>query len=111
MITACGLGIVGDMVSQHIIEEKPLKQHDFVRTVRFAAFGPLIWVPISSKWILYAEKAFPIPPVTNLIKKVAIDQLLLGSLIAMIAFHYNECKSLVKTVTQISQKSELIIQC
>merc|ERR1739838_707024 len=92
-ITATGLGLVGDMISQHIIEEKPLSDHDFIRSIRFAAFGPLIWVPISSRWILYAEKAFPIPPLVNLFKKVAIDQLLLGSLIALIAFHYNELMS------------------
>ena len=53
-------------------------------------------MPISSRWILYAEKAFPIPPIVNLFKKVAIDQLLLGSLIALIAFHYNERKFLQK---------------
>lgn len=99
MITATGLGLVGDMISQHIIEEKPLSEHDFIRSVRFAAFGPLIWVPISSRWILYAEKAFPIPPILNLFKKVAIDQLLLGSLIALIAFHYNErkCSPILKS--------------
>ena len=90
MITATGLGLIGDMIGQHVIEGKSLDAHDWVRTVRFAAFGPLIWVPIANRWILFAEKAFPVPPVKNLFIKVGIDQFCLGSLLTLIAFNYNE---------------------
>lgn len=32
------------MIGQHVIEGKPWEKHDWIRTLRFAAFGPLIWV-------------------------------------------------------------------
>ena len=110
MITATGLGLIGDMIGQHVIEGKPWEKHDWIRTLRFSAFGPLIWVstmllvtpysfqtkniqvPLSSRWILFAEKRFPIPPTRNLFLKVGIDQFGLGTLLTLIAFHYNECK-------------------
>jgi len=93
VISSLALGFIGDVVGQHVIEKKPLEKHDWVRTVRFCGFGPLIWVPISNRWILFAEKAFPVPPVRNLFLKVGIDQFFLGSLLTLIAFHYNELLS------------------
>ena len=145
MITATGLGLIGDMIGQHVIEGKPWEKHDWIRTLRFSAFGPLIWVsfvymvtlsgymkicfsdpdqadqatdrsgqgpndlhltgadarlntniqvPLSSRWILFAEKRFPIPPTRNLFLKVGIDQFGLGTFLTLVAFHYNECKFL-----------------
>ena len=38
MITATGLGLVGDMISQHIIEEKPLSQ-GLTFLLRYLVFG------------------------------------------------------------------------
>jgi len=93
VITATGLGLIGDMIGQHVIEGKPWEKHDWIRTLRFSAFGPLIWVPLSSRWILFAEKRFPIPPTRNLFLKVGIDQFGLGTLLTLIAFHYNELLS------------------
>ena len=110
VITATGLGLIGDMIGQHVIEGKPWEKHDWIRTLRFSAFGPLIWVrrpccvpnlyfdikvPLSSRWILFAEKRFPIPPTRNLFLKVGIDQFGLGTFLTLIAFHYNEFKFLI----------------
>ena len=34
VITATGLGLVGDFIGQHIVEGKPFDEHDWIRTVR-----------------------------------------------------------------------------
>jgi len=88
MLTGSCLAYIGDGVAQMVIEQR--EKYDFVRGTRMAGFTLLIWAPLANRWMIFAERKFAGNSVTNLTKKVGIDQFMLGPALTTTFFCYNE---------------------
>jgi protein Mpv17 len=68
-------------MAQHGVEGTGTKGHDFGRTVRMASYGGLIFGPVATKWFGFLQKrvVFPGRPNTEIIARVAADQVLFAS--------------------------------
>ena len=66
------------------------KKYDFSRGTRMAAFRFFLLTPLENRWMIFAERKFTGRTLFNLTKKVSIDQLMIGPILMICFFTYNE---------------------
>ncbi|KAL9265615.1 SYM1-like protein [Drosera capensis] len=73
------LGILGSLVSRH----------DWVRALRMASYGFLLYGPGSYVWYQYLDRQLPQQTVGNLVLKVFLNQVVLGPCVIAVALAWN----------------------
>ncbi|GHJ87371.1 hypothetical protein NliqN6_3773 [Naganishia liquefaciens] len=100
MITSGTLFVIGDMISQHVIEERPFgpgvwsdekhataaedrqaEGHVWVRTARLAFYGTFIFAPLSHNWLRLLERVKLHSKMSTVLAKVALDVSVWGAFI------------------------------
>jgi len=67
----------GDIIAQQGFERRGLRKHDYMRTARFTAWGGCFFGPVAVQWYRILDRVrFPGRPNTELLTRVAADQLL-----------------------------------
>ena len=69
------------------------KKYDFSRGTRMAAFRFFLLTPLENRWMIFAERKFTERTIFNLTKKVSIDQFMIGPILMICFFTYNEGES------------------
>jgi len=90
LITGTMIGYAGDAIAQFLIEKS--RKYDFFRGTRMAAFRFFLLTPLENRWMIFAERKFSGRTLINLTKKVSIDQFMIGPILMMCFFTYNEGK-------------------
>ncbi|GAB6028175.1 hypothetical protein CHUAL_002381 [Chamberlinius hualienensis] len=73
VLTGVLMGL-GDVSAQLIVEKKPIKQVDLVRTGQFAAVGLFFVGPVLRTWFITLDRMFGAAGKTTAIKKLIVDQ-------------------------------------
>ncbi|KAJ9096087.1 hypothetical protein QFC19_007313 [Naganishia cerealis] len=100
MVTSGALFVIGDMISQHIIEQRPFgpgvwsdeahamgkeerqaEGHVWIRTARLAFYGTIIFAPLSHNWLRLLERVQLHSKMSTVLAKVALDVSLWGAFI------------------------------
>ncbi|XP_074367461.1 uncharacterized protein LOC141707914 isoform X2 [Apium graveolens] len=98
--TAGTLAVTGDTLAQ--LRERFLKfnspQHDFktlisdhnwLRSLRMASYGFLLYGPGSFAWYQFLERCMPKQTVQNIVIKVLLNQIVLGPCVIAVVFAWN----------------------
>ncbi|CAI5461485.1 unnamed protein product [Closterium sp. Yama58-4] len=114
-VTASGLALTGDTIAQLVeryrrrqakekeieaaspccrkrlrgVADKELWQHDFIRALRMASYGFLLYGPGSYVWYQYLDRMLPAPTLQNFVLKVAANQVVLGPCVLLVVFAWN----------------------
>ncbi|CAK9308710.1 unnamed protein product [Citrullus colocynthis] len=64
-------------------------QHDWIRSLRMASYGFLLYGPGSYAWYNYLDHVLPKKSVENLILKVILNQIVLGPTVIGVVFAWN----------------------
>ena len=90
--------LMGLRVHEHQFENQyklwieKAKKYDFSRGTRMAAFRFFLLTPLENRWMIFAERKFTGRTLFNLTKKVSIDQFMVGPILRICFFTYNEGK-------------------
>lgn len=85
--TAGTLFLVGDGISQHVIEKKPLKDHDYSRTALLGSYGTFVVGPGVALWYRFLNKQVTLKnKALNTLCRTALDQLIFAP--ASLAFFF-----------------------
>ncbi|KAA1098440.1 MpV17 mitochondrial inner membrane protein [Puccinia graminis f. sp. tritici] len=80
MATAAVIFPIGDAISQHLIDQKPWKDHNYSRTLRSITYGTLAWAPIAYKWNKTLNRiTYPTSKLKTVLCRVGIDMALFTS--------------------------------
>jgi len=90
LMTGTMIGYAGDAIAQLWIEKA--KKYDFSRGSRMAAFRFFLLTPLENRWMIFAERKFSGRTLFNLTKKVSIDQFMIGPILMICFFTYNESR-------------------
>ncbi|GMN67748.1 hypothetical protein TIFTF001_036825 [Ficus carica] len=66
-----------------------LSDHDWIRALRMASYGFLLYGPGSYAWYQYLDRYLPKPTVRNLMLKVLLNQIVLGPCVIAVVFAWN----------------------
>ncbi|KAE9457535.1 hypothetical protein C3L33_10566, partial [Rhododendron williamsianum] len=66
-----------------------LSDHDFLRALRMASYGFLLYGPGSYAWYQYLDRCMPNQTVENLLLKVLLNQIVLGPAVIAVVFAWN----------------------
>ncbi|KAG5545034.1 hypothetical protein RHGRI_017487 [Rhododendron griersonianum] len=66
-----------------------LSDHDFLRALRMASYGFLLYGPGSYTWYQYLDRCMPNQTVENLLLKVLLNQIVLGPAVIAVVFAWN----------------------
>ncbi|KAL5989777.1 hypothetical protein ACLOJK_010671 [Asimina triloba] len=66
-----------------------LSHHDWVRALRMASYGFLLYGPGSYAWYQYLDRCLPKPTFVNLSLKVLLNQIVLGPCVIAVVFGWN----------------------
>ncbi|CAI5960274.1 unnamed protein product [Closterium sp. NIES-64] len=114
-VTASGLALTGDTIAQLVeryrrrqakeieieaaspccrkrlrgVADKELWQHDFIRALRMASYGFLLYGPGSYVWYQCLDRMLPAPTLTNFVLKVTANQVVLGPCVLLVVFAWN----------------------
>ncbi|GAB2234771.1 hypothetical protein Drorol1_Dr00004036 [Drosera rotundifolia] len=66
-----------------------VSQHDWVRALRMASYGFLLYGPGSYVWYQYLDRQLPQQTVGNLVLKVFLNQVVLGPCVIAVALAWN----------------------
>ncbi|XP_024025124.1 protein Mpv17 isoform X2 [Morus notabilis] len=66
-----------------------LSDHDWLRALRMASYGFLLYGPGSYAWYQYLDRSLPKPTVRNLMLKVLLNQIVLGPCVIAVVFAWN----------------------
>ncbi|PIA33925.1 hypothetical protein AQUCO_03900048v1 [Aquilegia coerulea] len=102
-LTAASLTLTGDTIAQlssrwktiqpssdkKDVMETLLSNHDWLRSLRMASYGFLLYGPGSYAWYQYLDHALPKPTVENFLLKVVLNQVVLGPCVIGIVFAWN----------------------
>lgn len=64
-------------------------EHDWVRALRMASYGFLLYGPGSYAWYHFLDRCLPKPTVKNLVLKVVLNQVVLGPSVIAVIFAWN----------------------
>jgi len=71
---------IGDSISQHLIDKKPWKEHNYSRTLRSIAYGGLAWAPMAYQWNKVLSKiSYPSSMLKTVMCRVGIDMAIFTS--------------------------------
>ncbi|KAF8409108.1 hypothetical protein HHK36_005181 [Tetracentron sinense] len=102
--TAASLALTGDIIAQLSGRWKAIKQadsdskdvmstllsnHDWLRALRMASYGFLLYGPGSYAWYQYLDHSFPKQRIENLLLKVLLNQIILGPCVIAVVFAWN----------------------
>lgn len=101
--TAASLTLTGDTIAQLSSSWKTVQpgsdnkdvaatlveNHDWLRSVRMASYGFLLYGPGSDAWYRYLDRVMPKPTVENLLLKVLLNQIVLGPCVIAVVFAWN----------------------
>ncbi|RVW85915.1 PXMP2/4 family protein 4 [Vitis vinifera] len=73
----------------HDIMRMLCSNHDWLRALRMASYGFLLYGPGSYAWYQYLDHALPKQTVENLLLKVLLNQIVLGPSVVAIVFAWN----------------------
>ena len=108
MITGGTLTFLGDVIAQQGIEKRTFDEHDWVRSARMGFFAVIVWTGVGYKWYFsiiknkieitkkkilrftLAEKWFPGNSWQMMVKKLAIDQIIVVPCLLVAFFAMNE---------------------
>ena len=88
--------LIGSRFQEHQFENQfklwieKAKKYDFSRGTRMAAFRFFLLTPLENRWMIFAERKFTGRTLFNLTKKVSIDQFMVGPILRICFFTYNE---------------------
>ena len=88
--------LIGSRFQEHQFENQfklwieKAKKYDFSRGTRMAAFRFFLLTPLENRWMIFAERKFTGRTLFNLTKKVSIDQFMIGPILMICFFTYNE---------------------
>ncbi|CAM6099185.1 unnamed protein product [Calypogeia fissa] len=106
-LTSGGLALVGDTAAQFhyryesrrsnmkfssrksIVTDGNFWQHDFVRSLRMASYGFLLYGPLSDWWYKLLDRMMPVKNLANFSAKVVLNQVVLGPIVISIVFGWN----------------------
>ncbi|GJP53921.1 hypothetical protein CLOM_g13042 [Closterium sp. NIES-68] len=103
-VTASGLALTGDTLAQLVeryqrtraapsrleaAAEKHLWQHDFIRGLRMASYGFLLYGPGCHAWYQWLDRLLPAPTLTNFSLKVLANQVVVGPTVLLVVFAWN----------------------
>nr|GMD92778.1 protein SYM1 [Ipomoea batatas] len=106
-ITAGSLAVTGDTLAQlrdrwvknkDALPRSPqfqdvmgilLSEHDWLRTLRMASYGFLLYGPGTFAWYKYLDHCMPKPTVQNVFTKVLLNQVILGPCVIAVVFAWN----------------------
>ncbi|CAI5503270.1 unnamed protein product [Closterium sp. Naga37s-1] len=71
------------------VADKELWQHDFIRALRMASYGFLLYGPGSYVWYQCLDRMLPAPTLTNFVLKVTANQVVLGPCVLLVVFAWN----------------------
>ncbi|KAG6505078.1 hypothetical protein ZIOFF_037426 [Zingiber officinale] len=66
-----------------------LSSHDWLRTLRMASYGFLLYGPGSYAWYQFLDRCIPAPTFVNLSLKVILNQIALGPCVIAVIFAWN----------------------
>eukprot|EP00897_Mesotaenium_endlicherianum_P006377 jgi/Mesen1/5768/ME000292S04835 len=66
-----------------------LWEHDFVRALRMASYGFLIYGPGQHAWYQFLDRRLPAKTTKNLVLKVVANQVMLGPCVLLVVFAWN----------------------
>ncbi|XP_076162012.1 mitochondrial inner membrane protein MPV17 [Ptiloglossa arizonensis] len=75
-VQAGTLMALGDQIAQNLVEQRKIKDLDFVRTAQFGSIGLFIAGPVTRTWYGILDKHIGSTGGTVVLKKVCCDQLL-----------------------------------
>ncbi|CAN0897457.1 Protein SYM1 [Linum grandiflorum] len=81
-----------DQLSSSIGSDKAamvLSNHDWLRALRMASYGFLLYGPGSYAWYQFLEHCLPKQTVQNLVLKVVLNQVILGPSVIAVVFAWN----------------------
>lgn len=102
--TASALALTGDTIAQFGARSKLLdpsdsknkdvipallSNHDWLRSLRMASYGFLLYGPGSYAWYQYLDHCLPKPTFGNLSMKVILNQVVLGPSVIAVVFAWN----------------------
>ncbi|XP_059284710.1 protein SYM1 [Lycium ferocissimum] len=106
-ITASSLALTGDTIAQlrdRWIKNKDtlpnpphpkdmigalLSEHDWLRSIRMASYGFLLYGPGTFAWYSYLDRCMPKQSVENVLMKVVLNQIVLGPAVIAVIFAWN----------------------
>ncbi|KAE8800188.1 protein Mpv17 [Hordeum vulgare] len=87
-VTAACLTLTGDTIAQAIIPDL-LMNHDWLRGLRIASYGFLLYGPGSYAWYQFLDRCMPQPTLATLSAKVLLNQIVLGPCVISVIFAWN----------------------
>ncbi|KAF3444935.1 hypothetical protein FNV43_RR14628 [Rhamnella rubrinervis] len=72
------------------IMQTVFSDHDWLRSLRMASYGFLLYGPGSYMWYQYLDHSLPKQTVGNLIMKVLLNQIVLGPCVIAVVFAWND---------------------
>ncbi|XP_043699156.1 protein sym-1 [Telopea speciosissima] len=102
--TAASLALTGDAIAQVSARRKALQRldsnnqesmstilanHDWVRGLRMASYGFLLYGPGSYAWYQFLERRLPKQSIQNMFFKVFLNQIVLGPSVIAVVFAWN----------------------
>ncbi|KAF6173336.1 hypothetical protein GIB67_027031 [Kingdonia uniflora] len=118
-VTAASLALTGDTIAQLNSKWKSsfdhkdtilnlLANHDWLRSLRMASYGFLLYGPGSYAWYRYLDHSLPKQSVENLVLKVVLNQIILGPCVIAVVFAWNNLwKGQLSELPQKYQKDAL----
>ncbi|KAF3648130.1 hypothetical protein FXO38_18332 [Capsicum annuum] len=99
-LTASSLALTGDTIAQfrdRWIKNKDTKdmigallsEHDWLRSIRMASYGFLLYGPGTYAWYSYLDRCMPKQSVENVLMKVLLNQIVLGPAVIAVIFAWN----------------------
>ncbi|XP_020517797.1 PXMP2/4 family protein 4 [Amborella trichopoda] len=102
-LTAASLALTGDTIAQitrpttpttstqqpHLTKKDAISNHDWLRALRMAAYGFLLYGPGSHAWYQLLDSTLPKQTLENLTLKVILNQVVLGPCVIAVIFAWN----------------------
>ncbi|KAL4204515.1 hypothetical protein AMTRI_Chr01g132410 [Amborella trichopoda] len=102
-LTAASLALTGDTIAQitrpttpttstqqpHLTKKDAISNHDWLRALRMAAYGFLLYGPGSHAWYQLLDSTLPKQTFENLTLKVILNQVVLGPCVIAVIFAWN----------------------
>ncbi|CAN4105092.1 unnamed protein product [Withania somnifera] len=66
-----------------------LSEHDWLRSIRMASYGFLLYGPGTYAWYSYLDRCMPMQSVENILMKVLLNQIVLGPCVIAVIFAWN----------------------
>ncbi|KAG0152603.1 hypothetical protein CROQUDRAFT_70851 [Cronartium quercuum f. sp. fusiforme G11] len=106
ILTSLALFGGGDIIAQQVIEKKGNK-HEWVRTLRLASYGGLVFAPLGTRWYKTLEFIKMKNPTTSSALKIGLDQFVAAPTMLAVFFtsmNYLEGNNLDKAEEKLREK-------